>query len=315
MAALTTLALQVAAVAVLAAGLQPPKLEGHFLTPSELKGITSVACLEAKQKDPAVKCVNTTEDGRHSEMVSAFGGEIEAANYPRYTNAMCHSHGEFICDPVNSATLREEGRGKLANEMKRLRDRIGVVCGRLLDDPVDPRHVQPFYLGVAFVPEWPINDVNPESLQEIGQLIDADWNMDKAFVGQPQPFLRCPNTAVLLILPESKQVFLSSASCEFICASHGGPQVVAKAVAAMRAGGDLEGALEGVREVYSFLADQRKRPEVPPEAGKTRWEKIELTNMLQRVLFGVAVLGLACAFILGFVVLLIGPGLIASRKK
>lgn len=287
--------------------------EGHFLTNSELEGITSVACLEAKQKDPAVQCKNATEEGRHSEMVSAFGGEITAANYPRYTNAMCNSQGEFICDPVSSATHREDGREKLAKEMKRLRERTGVVCGRLLDDPVDKRHVQPFYLGVAFVPSWPVSDVHPESLQDIGQLIASDWNMDEAFVGSPQPYLRCPNTAVLLVIPGANQVFLSSSSCEFICATRGGPEVVAKAIAAMRDGGDLEGALVGVQEVYKFLASARQGHDEPAKAPKAM--NFEVTNLLQRLAFVVAVLALAAAFILGFVVLLIGPGLIAARKK
>jgi len=293
-----------------------PKLDGHFLTPTELEGITSVACLEAKQKDPAVQCANATEEGRHSEMISAFGGEVTAANYPQHTNPMCNSHGEFMCDPVNRHTTeRQEGREKLAQEMSRLRARTGVVCGRLLNDPVDQRHIQPFYLGVAFIPEWPVSDVHPESLQDVGQLIAADWNMDAPFVGNQQPYVRCPNTAVLLIMPEANQVFLSSSSCEFICATRGGPEVVAKAIEAMRSGGDLEAALVGVREVYSFLAAERENHEVPTEAPVPWGATLELTTFVQRAFFFLAVCGLACAFVLGFLVLLIGPGLIAGRKK
>lgn len=230
---------------------------------------------------------------------------------------MCSSHGEFLCDPMSSAALQEKGRQQLAEELTRFRSRHGVECGRLLNDPVDHRHVQPFYLGVAFVPKWPTSDLNPESLQNLGQLIASDWNMDELFVGSPQPYSRCANTAVLLILPESNQAFLSSSSCEFICSSRGGPQVVAKAISALRDHGALEGALAGVREVYDFIGGGERKPEAPPaEAATTGWGgAFHITNILQRALFTVALLGLAFSFMLGFVVLLVGPGLLSKGKK
>eukprot|EP00413_Alexandrium_margalefii_P000806 CAMPEP_0204511020 /NCGR_PEP_ID=MMETSP0661-20131031/203_1 /ASSEMBLY_ACC=CAM_ASM_000606 /TAXON_ID=109239 /ORGANISM="Alexandrium margalefi, Strain AMGDE01CS-322" /LENGTH=210 /DNA_ID=CAMNT_0051516077 /DNA_START=79 /DNA_END=708 /DNA_ORIENTATION=- len=193
------LAAALAALAARPSGAIQPKAEGHFLTNTELRNITAVSCLEARQRNPGIRCRNETLMTRPMAGTT-FSGQLNAGNYPNYKEPVCNSNGEFFCDPSSIFSMEE--RKNLTAELKQLRYNNPVTCGYRLNDPVDPRHYQPFYLGVALATKWPSGESDPDSLQQLGQIIDADWNMDRLFVGSPLPYLRCPNTAVIIFLPE-----------------------------------------------------------------------------------------------------------------
>ncbi|CAK0870338.1 unnamed protein product [Prorocentrum cordatum] len=208
------------ALALIAAAFAPrtglgiqPAAKGHFLTSREPRNITSVVdCLKAKQEDPTVEC-------SESANTSEFTGKLSAGNFPDYEDAVCKSvNDEFFCD--FDGLLSEKERQVLAWELKKMRNDNLVPCGRLLHDKVDPWHLQPFYLGVVVLADWPLKQADPESLQQFGQVVASQWNMDKTYAGNPPGRLTCPNTGVLLVLPSLRQAYLSTASCEFICQAH-----------------------------------------------------------------------------------------------
>merc|ERR1719326_1586712 len=61
----------------------------------------------------------------------------------------------------------------------------------------------------------------------------------------------CPNTAVLMIFPRFREVFITSPSCEFLCTSKGGPEVVAATLAGLDRGGVEEAILAGIKGASS----------------------------------------------------------------
>jgi len=289
----------------------------HFLTNTELTNITTVACLKARQRNPAVRCFNETLVKR--PLGSSFAGQPNAGNYPYYNDPQCNSNGEFFCDP--SGLLTSEERRKLTDELGRLRNFNPVVCGRLLDDSVDPRHFQPFYLGVALAARWPISESDPDSLQHFGQIVAGHWNMDSLFTGSPQPYLRCPNSAVLVVLPDLRRVFLSSASCEFVCGSKGGPEVVQAATAALSSGGLADAVHAAIVQVYSAVSHGRPHSEATatqePRA-KQRELREEVPNastLMQRVVFGFSAVAAVLSILIGVIMLLIVPGWIAAGRR
>lgn len=294
-----------------------------FLTNSELRGIPSIDCLQAKLSDPSAPCGNGTATGEASVLLAP----TSPGSYPKYSDAVCRSHGDYVCDPGPEQVLNDEELASLAAELRKFRERSEnlVTCGRLLDDPVDRRHLQPFYLGVAFATGWPAKDSNTESLQEFGQIVAADWNMDEPWVGTTQPYLRCPTTAMLVILPDRKQVMLSSGSCEFLCAARGGDQVVQKTLSALRQQGPYEAALAGISEAYSFLASHAAAGEVMAiskvAANDTQvgngysWVQPLYSTAALRIYFVIALCFLVGSLAVGLLVLLLGPGLILRRAK
>lgn len=328
------LALVVAAL-LPATGLSiQPRVEGHFLTNHELSNISSVDCLEAKQKDPTFKC--------KSENYTSFVGKISAGNFPDYQDSVCKSvNGEFFCDPKGLLTVKE--RTSLAVELKRLREDNLVVCGKQLNDKVDPRHLQPFYLGVVLLSEWPMVEADPESLQQLGQIIASQWNMDKLYAGEPAGRLTCPTTGVLLVLPDLRQAYLSTPSCEFICQAHGGPEVITATVKAWHNHAKLDGVLAGMRAAYKILGESnplRPKPtniaadgtessieassesslkvpeqEVSPQESNNSESIGSMSNAIQRLVFGFVVICFGLSLVTGFLLLLLGPGFLASRRK
>lgn len=310
----------VAAAAVLAARLAAsiqPNPQGHFLTNSELNNVTTVACLQARQLNPGVKCYNETLVETPASL--SFSGSLSAGNYPSYQDPMCRSNGEFFCDP--SSVLTKDDRQNLTNELSTLRQFNPVTCGRLLDDPVDPRHYQPFYLGVALATNWPVEESDPDSLQQFGQIVAAQWNVDHLFVGSPQPYLRCPNTAVLVILPEIPRVFLSSASCEFICEARGGPEVVAATMEALHRHGLSAAIHAGIAQAYSAISHGQaaRRGGGPSSSQREAQETLVASSLasvlVQRLLFGLAAVGLVLSLALGVVMLLLAPGWISGSRR
>lgn len=318
------------AVPRLVAGIQP-KPQGHMLTPTELGNITSIDCLQAKQVNPAIEC---KEDGNHflGGVVHATEN-LNAGNFPKYSDAVCNSGGEFLCDPEGRLTGQE--RAQIAENLTTLRQSVGVTCGRLQGDPVDPQHLQTFYLGVVVLPEkWPSSESGPEALQTFGQIVAADWNMDKKWVGTPQPYLRCPTSAVLVVQPTKRQAFLSSASCEFICSNRGGPEVVTATLVNLDKKGIAAGLVAGIKEVYNVLGTSAPAFQSVPTAvsspasgdatasgnatasasgnSNVFWA---FSNGFQRFLMVLAVLAFVASLALGVVVMLLAPGLVAPRRK
>jgi hypothetical protein len=301
-------------------GIQPAT-NGHFLSNRELRNITSVDCLKAKQEDPTFECVSTN--------VSEFSGKISAGNFPDYQDVVCKSvNDEFFCD--FDGLLSEKEREALAWELKKLRNENLVPCGRLLHDKVDPWHLQPFYLGVVLLSDWPLKQADPESLQQFGQVVASQWNMDRTYAGTPPGRLTCPNTGVLLVLPGLRQAYLSTSSCEFICQAHGGPEVVTATLSSWSWNSRLDGVLAGVRTTYQVLgsltptghdattasemAAQVRAASAAVESKSSESDGV-VTNALQQAVFGVVVVILVVALAIGLLLLLLGPGFLSSRRK
>lgn len=288
----------------------------HFLTRRELSHTVSVECLEAKREDPSFVCL--PEHFTHS-----FTGKISAGNFPDYHDVACNSgNGEFFCDPDGVLNLTE--RTTFAKELKSLRDDNLVVCGALLNDQVDPRHLQPFYLGVAVLSGWPLSQADPESLQQLGQIVAAQWSMDKTYAGEPEGRLTCPNTGMLIVLPDLHQAYLSTSSCEFICQAHGGPEVVIATIQNWSDKQRLNGLLAGIRAAYSALAG---RPQPAPHAEgqqeeaagpaetETAGSSGAWVNLLQQVLYALVLTLFVVSLAVGVALVIIGPGLLSGSRK
>lgn len=321
-----------------------PDLAPQFQTPTDVGNVSAADCMRARKRDPTIVCGNMSAVDYFFRQ--GFEGPISPVNYPHYTDPLCHSEGGFLCDPSTDArsvgpsvaravevvedlllgasgatAMTGEQHQSLSQRLVALRnqDENLVVCGRLQHDPVDSWHYQPFYLGIAVLPAWPAQSSHVDTLQRMGEMIMADWNMGELYVGEPQPYLRCPTTALLLLSPSSGEAFLSSPSCEFICDSNGGGEVAARARAALRGEGPEDqrvysAAAAGAEEVYRQLAARHfnsSAPSAPPVAH----EELNISNLLQRVIFGLVVVALVAAGLLGVLVLLLGPGIIARRGK
>jgi len=111
-----------------------------------------------------------------------------------------------------------------------------VVCGGLQSKMGRRRDCDPWYqtfqLGVAVLKgeELPRHSTDPNSLQQLANYIMARWDMMPSYNGvavSPDDSRACPAAAaMLLVLPDLQKAYLGSASCEYICAEHGGPEVV-----------------------------------------------------------------------------------------
>mmetsp|Transcript_24609 Transcript_24609/g.68551 ORF Transcript_24609/g.68551 Transcript_24609/m.68551 type:complete len:362 (+) Transcript_24609:152-1237(+) len=303
----------------------PPRPVGHFLTNYELAPISSVACLEAKQRNPGMDCTQEAKD-------VGFVGELNAGNFPNYWDPICRSNvsgsGQgpaFLCDPHD--VLTETERAILAEQLNRLRESAPVSCGRLLDNKVGSLHYSPFYLGVVVFKDWPLAQSGPDSLQMLGKIVASQWNMERLQVGKPQPYLRCPNTGILFILPSNSQVYLSTESCEFICQAKGGPEVQTAASVALRKKGAAAAAMSGAAKTYSFLGsltgDITSLAHKPTNTGPSTsgvadpWVEPTgtISNNLQRILFVISIVVLVFSLGVGLLVMCLAPGLISKAQR
>lgn len=219
----------------------------------------------------------------------------------------------YMCDPTQALTPQE--RVDLQNELQTLRYDVPVQCGSLQNDPEGERHLQPFYLGVALATEWPRSQQDPASLQWLGESLVSRWNMDHLYTGSHRPYAMCPNSAMLIILPDSRQAYLASQSCEFVCAERGGPEVVTAILAALDRQGVAEAVQVGIREVYRVLQHTDPMSDTPYSAPARRGPSLGLWNFLQRLIFGLAVLALIGSLVVAFAVLLLAPGLVGRLGK
>lgn len=220
----------------------------------------------------------------------------------------------YMCDPTEVLTAEE--RQDLQNELATLRYDVPVQCGILQNDQVDNRHLQPFYLGVALATEWPRNQQDPASLQWLGESLVARWNMDHLYTGSYRPYAMCPNSAMLIILPDSRQAYLSSESCEFVCAERGGPEIVSSILATLDRQGVADAVRVGIREVYRVLQHTDPASATPYQAPTgQRSDSLGMWNFLQRMVFLIAVLALIGSLVVAFIVLLLAPGAMGRLGK
>jgi len=310
-----------------------PPLLGHMLTQHELAGIESIACLQAKQLDPAANCSNLSVDKPHVP--------LNAGNYPTWKDPSCFGEGEFFCDPDH--LLSYEERLNLTDQMKKLRVGPGaqqITCGpQMQHDPIDKWHYEPFYLGVAIAKDWPLHESDSQSLQSFGRILAGRWSMTSLWDGNPAFYARCPNEAMLIILPERRQAYLSSPSCMFICGEKGGPEVTTVTLLGMDSRGGLAaGVSAGMTEVYKALAEStpmHKKGWEPIENTSGTWEawnkegrqavrevaytgpstEQNIWDWSQRFLFGVAVVILAGSIVVSLLVCYLAPGLAKDLNR
>lgn len=295
-----------------------PLPKGHMLTHTELKHIKDIRCLEAKQVDPAVKCSETA-----IAMDGAESIPLNAGNYPSWQEPRCQNNGERFCDPTAIFTKTE--RTQLATQMKKLRTGQHVTCGpRLQHDPVDKWHYEPFYLGVVIAKDWPMHESDAQSLQSFGRILQGRWNMTSSWNGSPSFYARCPNEAMLIILPDKRQAHLSAPSCMFLCEDKGGSEVVKATLSALDSQGLRAGVSAGMEEVYKVLAKtspMRKSGEHAAEGSagaesstRATWEQ-PIWDWTQRIVFVGALSLLAGSLFVALLVCFLAPGLAKELNK
>lgn len=162
------------------------------------------------------------------------------------------------------------------------------------------RERRSFNLGVAFAKNWPDSEVDSSSLQQFGMVTMANWQMQELYNGVQVNYATCPTAALLIILPDIRQAFLASPSCEFICNDRGGQEVVTATLAALDVGGPYAAAAAGVQEAKRVLSHTRSMSRPLDEGHKTfedqakAWQKEvgqseEVWGNAQRILFVVVV--------------------------
>lgn len=312
--------------------LKNPALQGHMLTAAELSPIENIECLEAKQRDPAVNCSMAAPIAAAAPPLPI---KLNVANFPSWKSPSCNGEGEFFCDPDKLLTADE--RKNLTALMKELRKGQHITCGpQLQHDPVDKWHYDPFYLGVAIAKDWPLHESDAQSLQSFGRILAGRWNMTFPWDGSPSFYARCPNEAMLIILPDKRQAHLSSPSCMFVCEEKGGPEVATATVLQLDSHGLADAVKAGMSEVYKVLAESTPmhKPGWQPvektagtwgawdKEGKaaggavaeTSWEQ-SLWDWSQRVFFGIAVLLLAGSLAVSVLVCYLAPGMAKDLNK
>lgn len=268
-----------------------------------------------EQKEVVVKIKRDSSDKSPSEapVVSLY-------NYPNYREPACRSDGMIFCDPMFKLTHKE--RQNISKELVFQAKEHLVVCNDLIREPIDQRHLAPFYLGVAL---GGLNghDAEEATLKQYAQLILTEWNMGVA----KTQVTRCPNEALLLVLPEEKRAVLVSNGCDYLCAEHGGRAVPEEVEKSLRHGGSVAAAvLAGVRKAYSSI--ENSVPEgspMPSPRGQAsssgsstdskngdNWDNTS-SVFLQRVLFAFALGALALSLLVGCAVMTMAPGLAKRR--
>lgn len=309
-----------------------PTPRGHMLTDHELHSTESVACLEARQKNPGADCSLLQASGRKGW---AGEGQLNAGNYPFWADPICHGDGKsYFCDPEN--LLSNDDREDVLKFIKEQRESTFITCGpQVQHDPVDRWNYQPFYLGVAIADDWPLQESDPQSLQQFGRILAGRWNMTFPWDGNPTFNARCPNEGILVILPKYRQAFFSSGSCMFLCDTKGGPEIAAATIGMLNSGGLMAGVKAGVKQVYTGL--QETSPMHP--AG---WEPVEKTsatwggipygsspvsgkssssseswvwNLVQRFMFAIALVVLAGSVVMAILVCVKAPGMNKELNK
>lgn len=254
-----------------------PKQRGEgnkFLDKRELSAIPTVRCLQEKQRHPNRPC-SDPRDGKR------FYGDINMGHFPNWRDEVCHSNQEFFCDAESLMKIPEQTVAQV--RLQEFKERNMVNCGAFSkkQDPhskwwYDQENKQhngrlgledhrPFNLAVVVADEWPQNEMDPKSIDYFGRVIMSQWGLQPIYNGVDngngvnevyqfdQYTENCPNTAVLFILPKFHEAYISSPSCEFLCASRGGPEVIAAILAGLDRGGLQEAVMSGIDQIEKVL--------------------------------------------------------------
>jgi len=222
----------------------------------------------------------------------------------------------------------------VTERMRLFKERTLVSCGQLqavLDPDVERRWFEKkkpvfqgrlgledykeFNLAIALADDWPMTELDPKSMQYFGRVLMTQWGLMPIYNGvdngnpvnefharwhHEQGF--CPNTAVLFILPKYREAFLMSPSCEFICESRGGPEVVAATLAGLDHG--IEAAILAGIEQFDRVLRVTLPLSIKKVSAEKRWNRG--SNVMRTDAGFVWTIRLLYAFVL--VMLVVGVG-------
>lgn len=303
--------------------------KGRFLTNEELAQIRSIDTLQAQMalrsrhaahSSNSTNSTNATGTNASSAVSSGAKKSYSAVTFPNYQDSACNSNGEFFCDPTNYFSAAD--RANMTTALMSLRGTNPVMCGRLMHDKIDLLHLEPFFLGVAVVTDWPAVESDSTSLEHFGQVVEANWNMDQSFVGYPIPYAKCPNTGVLIFAPDTGMVYLSTGSCEFICEAASNVSSVVRTV--HREEGPAQAVLAGMQSLYYFLGNRTANIQAEMAASKTTLKPVlaaapqgpaEPSSAVQRVIFGGALTMFFAGLLVAFFVLFVGASSVLKKHS
>jgi len=260
---------------------RPPEEEPqkYFLTKKQLAPIDSIDCLKQKELEPEKPC----DPNRRT-----MEGPFNIGHYPNWKSAACRSNFEFFCDPDELLPDHSKDLTYVQNRLQDFRETNMVDCNQfqaVMDPDIERRWYQKksavyqdrmgmqgyrnFNLAIVLADEWPSSEMDPRSMQYFGRIVMSEWGMTPIYNGvdaensanQNEMYSEddyrknCPNAAMLIILPRYHEAFLSSPSCEFICQSRGGPEVIAETLAGLDRGGVPEAIAAGVKEIERVLKE------------------------------------------------------------
>lgn len=270
----------------------------YFLPSEVLKPIHSIRCLEEKQRFPDRPC---------EDQSLKFNGPINLGHFPHWQDVACNSDNEFFCDPGKLLAAHE--LDMVHQRLQFFRERTQVSCGAF--DANDDQHHQhwlngkdiytgraglqdfrPFNLAIVIGDEWPSNEMDAKSMDYFGRQVMTEWGLMRSWNGvsygdgvneayaQGEQDRTCSNAAVLFVLPRYHQAFFTGPSCELLCASRGGPEIVAVTLAGLDRAGTAYGILSAIDEVSKALnvttALSRQRFDI-----QTRWRGNNHGDMLK----------------------------------
>jgi len=258
-----------------------PREGRQFLHKHQLAPITSIDCLQDKQRNPNRPCRGPQDE-------KSFHDHFDIGHFPSWRDGICNSNFNYFCD--SSHLFQPQERQVTLERLQLFNERTMVNCGEF--SPTDDHHsnhwydktncvhfgrlglqqFRPFNLAIIVADEWPSSETDPNSIDYFGRVIMAQWGLMPIYNGVDHHdsvnenrnsangrhstnaySKNCPNAAVLFILPHSRQVYLSSPSCKFICESRGGPEVVAATLAGLDRGGLEEAVKMGMNQVSKIL--------------------------------------------------------------
>lgn len=262
----------------------------HFLDDAELGKIYSVECLRRRQVDPTVICTGQRSAAnaepahvrehrqrqerqarqRKSRLVpDQWEGEpLGIATYPSWQQKRCRSGGELLCDPEGILGMGKDKQDILL-ALHEFHEQVYVQCkkeGAMYDERY-PGEVlteeQRFSFGVAIASHFP-EMTDAQTLQSFGLVLMSRWGLLPTYNGasssstdslrnKPLHDHGCPNSALLILLPDTGEAFLSSASCELLCSDRGGPEITIAAEEALKIGGPVAAIKAGLEQVRRIL--------------------------------------------------------------
>lgn len=304
----------------------------------------SLDCLEARERDPTASCddlvpqnggnvrvvfnvsqVEPDKTTQEQNFVVKFtmnqSHDVEGVslyNYPNYQDRKCLSNGEFFCDPYGYLSPFE--RQNISAEMAKLRAQHLVVCEDLVMEPIDQRHLMPFYVGVAIAEaEAGGGPMSMSSLKQYGHLIMSEWTLDSFFASPPTSVTHCPNKALLLVLPKNGQAALVTDSCHYLCEdrSKSGQTIETQMKSHTVAGAVLAGLRDAYTSLPVSVVQGEDMPPVKPlqESTETSTTSAETWVLfIQRAIFAFAVMALGLSFAVGFLVMCFAEGLAKGHR-